>query len=150
MTKCLSVSQPFASLIVTGQKTIDLRTWNTRFRGEFFIHAPQRVRTIDCIRLGGMLPPGPLPTGVIIGKATIHGVKVYGSKAEIERDAMYHHAGAGFERNRYGFLLKGAKEFKVPVPCKGTTKFFEVRLPPEYMTTPDASENADLQRFCGA
>ncbi|MEK6867048.1 MAG: ASCH domain-containing protein, partial [Thermoproteota archaeon] len=26
--KCLSVSQPFADLIISGKKTIELRNWN--------------------------------------------------------------------------------------------------------------------------
>lgn len=30
--KCLSVRQPFASLIVTGRKTIETRRWLTRHR----------------------------------------------------------------------------------------------------------------------
>jgi predicted transcriptional regulator len=46
--KCLSVSQPFANLIVQGKKTIELRKWNTNYRGEFFVHAPLKIRTEDC------------------------------------------------------------------------------------------------------
>ena len=37
--KAISLKQPWASLIVSGRKTIELRTWNTKFRGEFYIHA---------------------------------------------------------------------------------------------------------------
>ena len=34
--KCLSLREPYAELIiVSGRKTIELRKWNTRFRGEF-------------------------------------------------------------------------------------------------------------------
>ena len=39
MSKCLSLRQPYAELVVSGRKTIELRKWNTRFRGEFLIHA---------------------------------------------------------------------------------------------------------------
>jgi len=35
--KALSVRQPWASLIASGHKTIELRTWNTKFRGEFVL-----------------------------------------------------------------------------------------------------------------
>ena len=49
--KCLSVSQPYADLIIHGRKTIELRKWNTRFRGEFLIHAPQKIRLDACKRL---------------------------------------------------------------------------------------------------
>ena len=41
--KCLSVCQPFAELIVQGKKTIELRKWNTKFRGEFLVHAAKNI-----------------------------------------------------------------------------------------------------------
>lgn len=37
--KTLSLKQPFAELILSGKKKIELRKWNTSFRGEFLIHA---------------------------------------------------------------------------------------------------------------
>ena len=49
--KCLSISQPFADLVVSGKKTIELRNWNTNFRGEFLIHAPIKIRKEDSKRL---------------------------------------------------------------------------------------------------
>ena len=41
--KCLSLRQPFAKLIISGKKTIELRKWNTKFRGEFLVHASKKV-----------------------------------------------------------------------------------------------------------
>jgi hypothetical protein len=35
--KALSVKQPFAYLIATGQKTIETRTWKTNYRGDVLI-----------------------------------------------------------------------------------------------------------------
>jgi hypothetical protein len=35
----LSIRQPWAWLIANGLKDVENRTWPTRFRGEFFIHA---------------------------------------------------------------------------------------------------------------
>ena len=81
--KCLSVSQPFADLIITGKKTIELRKWNTNFRGEFLIHAPLKVRTKDCKRLKINKK---FVTGTIVGKAEIYGVKNYSSIKEIKAD----------------------------------------------------------------
>lgn len=37
--KALSLRQPWAWLVVHGGKTIENRKWNTKFRGEFLIHA---------------------------------------------------------------------------------------------------------------
>ncbi len=35
--KALSVRNPWAALIASGEKTIELRTWRTSFRGEFVL-----------------------------------------------------------------------------------------------------------------
>ena len=34
-----------------------------------------------------------------------------------------------FMNNKYGFLLKNAKEFRIPIPFKGQLGFFDVELP---------------------
>ena len=121
--KCLSVSQPFANLIIQGKKTIELRKWNTNFRGEFFVHAPLKIRTKDCKRLK---INEKLVTGAIIGKVELIDVKKYNSKKEIISDKKFHFADKEFQNNIYGFLLKNPKFFRVPIPCKGKLGFFEI------------------------
>ena len=37
--KCSSLKQPYADLLASGKETIELRNWNTKFRGKFLIHA---------------------------------------------------------------------------------------------------------------
>ena len=123
--KCLSVSQPFANLIVQGKKTIELRRWNTNFRGEFFIHAPQKIKKNDCKRLK---ISEKLVTGAIIGKAQIYDVKKYNTVSDLLADSKKHLASKSFQKNRYGFLLKNAKPFRIPIPCKGKLGFFDVKL----------------------
>lgn len=125
--KCLSVSQPFADLIVKGKKTIDLRSWNTNFRGEFLIHAPIKIRKEDYKRLKIKTN---LPTGAIIGKAEIYDVKKYSSKDDVKKDAKKHFASKNFNK-KYGFCLRNAKEFRVPIPYKGKLGFFDVNLKPK-------------------
>lgn len=125
--KCLSVSQPFADLIVSGKKTIELRKWNTNFRGEFLIHSPTKIRTQDCQRLGMVVAS--LVVGAIVGKAVLYGVKEYHTKKEWERDRKYHLAGPEFSGSKFGFMLKSAKKFAIPIPYKGQLGFFDVTLP---------------------
>ena len=50
--KCLSLRQPYAELLVSGKKTIELRKWNTNFRGKFLIHASKNVNKERCKFLG--------------------------------------------------------------------------------------------------
>jgi len=37
--KALSMKQPVPELILQKKKTIELRKWNTKFRGKFLLHA---------------------------------------------------------------------------------------------------------------
>ena len=124
--KCLSISQPFADLVVSGKKTIELRKWNTNFRGEFLIHSPIKVRTEDAKRLKISKK---FVTGAIIGKAEIYDVKKYDSKSEVNSDYKKHFASKNFHDRRYGFLIKNAKVFRIPIPYKGKLGFFDVKLP---------------------
>lgn len=41
---CLSMHQPWASLLVYGIKRVEGRGWNTDFRGRLWIHAGKSVR----------------------------------------------------------------------------------------------------------
>ena len=122
--KCLSVSQPYADLIVKGKKTIELRTWNTKFRGEFLVHAPLKIKKNVCSRMG--IEETKLRRGVIIGKAEIYDVKVYNSIAELKVDYEKHFASEEFLHHKYGFLLKNPKELRMPIPYKGSLGFFNV------------------------
>jgi predicted transcriptional regulator len=124
--KCLSVSQPFADLIISGKKIIELRKWGTNFRGEFLIHAPIKIRLDDCRRLK---IKGRLVTGAIIGKAEIYDVKQYNSIKEIKKDQKLHFSSKNFQGKTFGFLLKNVKALRVPIPYKGQLGFFEINLP---------------------
>lgn len=121
----MSISQPFADLIILGKKTIELRNWNTNFRGEFLIHAPLKIKTDDCKRLKINKK---FPTGVIIGKAELYDVKKYNSIKEIKDDQRFHFAVKKFQSKIYGFKLKNIKILKIPIPCKGQLGFFDVEL----------------------
>lgn len=86
--KCLSVKQPFAEFIVSGKKTIELRSWNTAFRGVFLVHAGARPDYEACESL--TIVPDSLPRGAIVGKATLYDVKKYESREELLRDKDKH------------------------------------------------------------
>ena len=124
--KCLSVSQPFAELIILGKKTIELRKWNTNYRGELLIHSPLKIRKEDAKRLK---IDKKFVTGAIVGKVEIYDVKKYDSQKQVKSDQKFHFASKNFHDRTYGFLLKNAKAFRVPIPYKGQLGLFEVKLP---------------------
>ena len=122
--KCLSVCQPFAKLIVQGKKTIELRKWNTKFRGEFLVHAPQKIRLDDCKRLKIKTK---MTVGAIIGKVELIDVKEYENSTQIKIDLKKHLALNDISENKYGFILQNPKELKIPIPCSGQLNFFEFK-----------------------
>ena len=132
--KCLSVSQPFADLIVFGRKSIELRKWNTNFRGEFLIHAPIKIKVGDCKRLK---IENKLVTGAIIGKADLYEIKKYNSSNEIKKDQKFHLSSNNFNGKVFGFKIKNAKALKIPIPWKGQLGFFEVKLSKAKITNED-------------
>jgi len=124
--KCLSVSQPFADLIISGKKIIELRNWNTNFRGEFLIHAPIKIRINDSSRLKIKKK---IVTGAIVGKAELYDVKKYDLIKEIKKDQKFHFSSKKFNGKTFGFMLKNSKSLRIPIPWKGQLGFFDVDLP---------------------
>ena len=124
--KCLSISQPFADLVISGKKSIELRNWNTNFRGEFLVHAPLKIRFEDSKRLKINKK---FVTGAIIGKAQLYNVKRYDSIKEIRAERKFHWASKKYQKKTYGFMLKNAKPFRVPIPWKGQLGLFDVDIP---------------------
>ena len=122
--KCLSVCQPFADLIIEGKKTIELRKWNTKFRGEFLVHAPQKIRLDDCKRLK-MKPE--MTVGAIVGKVELLDVKEYENAVQIKIDSKKHLASNDGSGSKYGFILQNPKQLRIPIPCSGQLNFFEFR-----------------------
>jgi len=116
--KALSLKQPFAELIVAGRKTIELRNWNTKFRGRFFIHA-SKVPDKDAMKKLGFKE---LPLGMIVGKAELTDVKKYKTNSEHKTDKNKHLANSTW--GKYGFILKNAKRIK-NISAKGKLNFWE-------------------------
>ena len=133
--KCLSVCQPFAELIVQGKKTIELRKWNTKFRGEFLVHAAKNIYIEDCKRM--KISPSSITSGAIIGKVNLVDVKKYDSNKEIQIDRKKHHSLSDNTKNKYGFILENPKKLRVPIAYLGKLNFFEFQ--------PDKIKNNDIR-----
>ena len=118
--KALSLKQPYAELVVSGKKKIELRKWNTKFRGEFLVHA-SKIPQKEAMKEFGFKN---LPTGCIVGKASLKDVKLYASTNELNKDKKLHLASK--EWGKYGFILKNAERVK-NIPCKGQLNFWEVK-----------------------
>ncbi len=143
--KCISVCQPFADLIVSGAKSVELRSWNTRHRGSLLVHAALKVRDADCRRLGVDDPV----TGAIVGRVRLVGVKKYAGAAEVSADDDLHLAGSGFGGSRYGFLLKDPVRLRTPIPWRGYPWIFEADVAGSVDADRPVSEIMDEDRGFG-
>lgn len=106
--KCLSIRQPWAHLIIHGGKDIENRTWKTKHRGPFLIHAAQIIDYEACRKFN--LKPNQLHTGGIIGVVDLVDV-VTESKSK-------------WWIGPIGFVLENPKELEYRV-YKGKLNFFE-------------------------
>ena len=124
--KCLSLKQPFADLLALGEKTIELRKWNTKFREEFLIHASKNIDVDACERLDIEIEK--LSIGAIVGSAFLYDVKVYSNQEDFNRDKQKHFSiiSKYFDGYKHGFLIRNAKMFKKPIAYSGKLRFFEV------------------------
>lgn len=68
----LSLTQPWASLVVSGRKRWETRGWRTHHRGRVIIHASKLMPPwARGAALGFDLDPAALPKGVLLGAVTI-------------------------------------------------------------------------------
>lgn len=120
--KALSLKQPWAELVLLGKKTIELRKWNTNFRGEFFIHASGNIDEEQMKKYNLK----DLPKQSIVGRANLIDVKIYNNKKEFSEDSNKHLA-SNMDYGKYGFILKNVKRID-PIKHKGQLGFFNIDL----------------------
>ena len=119
--KVLSIKQPFVELILSGKKTIEIRSWNTKFRGEFLIHASKNPDKEAMKKFGFEK----LPTGKILGKVNLIDVKDYEKTKDFESDQNKHNAISDY--GGFGFILKNPKRI-TPIEINGKLGFWNYDL----------------------
>ncbi len=119
--KVLSLTQPWADLVVRQLKRWETRSWLTKYTGRLYIHASKRF-PLNCKRLlqeepfltAFNTPPDELATGAIIGGVDLigcwptQGVTV----SSMER------AFGDFGPNRFAWGMERGFRF-APIPCRG-------------------------------
>lgn len=113
--KALSLKQPYASLIAVGKKTIETRTWSTKYRGKLLIVASKSMDKNYPF-------PNFLSIGLPFGKALaiVELIDCRPMKKEDEKAAMF-----PYRPDLYAWILSNIKKIK-QFPVKGQLKLFEV------------------------
>jgi hypothetical protein len=119
--KALSIRQPWAWLIVRGEKPIENRAWKTNYSGPLCIHAALSFdeagyrwvkRNFRSIR---MPTPKRFVLGAIVGVVDMVGY--------IIPSGAFH---SPWFTGPYGFEFGSPKEFETPIPFRGQLGFFDV------------------------
>lgn len=123
--KALSFRQPWASLILDGRKTMDLRTWSTNYRGALAIYASLEVEKEAC-KLHKMEIKA-LTTGALIGIVDLVDV-IPLTKQSYDAHQKKHLAGRNFREGLYGWALEDPLPLDPPQIVKGRLNLFDVNI----------------------
>jgi hypothetical protein len=150
--KAISLTQPWASLIAIGAKTIETRSWPTRYRGPIAIHAARSfpawardgcwdepfrsvLTNAGLVDFGGDATLSHhavgrfsrLPLGAVVSVAVLVGVR----PAEEVRDAIppREQRFGDYSDDRFAWELRDVLALPAPVSCRGALGIWE--LPPE-------------------
>jgi hypothetical protein len=122
--KALTIKQPWASLIVRGDKDIENRDWRTNYTGIVAIHSSAKISRADmedaCDLMQQFVPrfsaerfrADEFPTGVILGTIEIAG--------------CVSHSDSPWFVGEYGFVLRNPVPFCRPIQCKGALGLWTV------------------------
>ena len=118
--KALSIRQPWAWQIIYGGKDIENRTWHTKFRGRFLVHAAQGMTRHELREANRfcMLRNLPIPKEL----ASLQRGGIIGS---VELVDSVDTSDSDWYMGAKGFVLRDPRPLPF-VPMKGRLGFFEV------------------------
>lgn len=126
----LSVRQPWAALILSGRKTVEVRTWPTPRRGPVLLHAGKladaRAEPWALVD-GRQLAASAALRGGVVGVVEIADCVEYATAEAFAADAERHRNPAGWFRppRLFGFVLASARPVRL-YNIPGNTAFFRV------------------------
>jgi activating signal cointegrator 1 len=138
--KVLSLLQPWATLVITGVKKYEVRSWQTKYRGALLIHAsakkPSRRERLffegaDYFRdyIDSM---DHLPYGAIIGEVNLVAIHETGWLLQHLETDPYHPWSRelvfdDYTPGRFAWKLTEARELGYVLPLKGTLGLWEYK-----------------------
>lgn len=120
----LSVRQPWAELIISGRKPIEIRSWTTNYRGRIWIHAGQHV---DELLDRSFELPG-LFRGGFIGSAELTSIERFDAQRWETWRARHLDRGP-YKSGIYAWVLVNAHRFHDPVVAPGQKGLFVPAAP---------------------
>jgi hypothetical protein len=133
--KCLSLIQPWATLILTGAKTHETRRWSTSHRGLLAIHASRTVPLgiqhlcdeepfCSALRAAGYESAVELPRGVILGTVELLDVLAV-DRLDLSQLPPREIAFGDFSPGRFAWKLANPVLFAEPLSVRGKPGLFQ-------------------------
>lgn len=123
--KVLTIKQPWATLIMQGDKRFEFRSWQTKYRGDLLIHAGKGIDKEAMKRLVKYLPDE-IPLGKILGKVTlVDCIRMCPEFKEMllkENSDIY--TKSSFSEN-FGWQVEDVQVFDEPIEAKGHLSLWE-------------------------
>ena len=134
--RCLSLWQPWATLVAIGAKRIETRPWSTEYRGWMAIHATKGESRAERDAMGrcsqrpffGALVAGgynnldDIPHGAIIALTRL--VDVQPTLALSRVITPTERAFGNYTPGRFGFVLDEVRPLARPIPCGGNQQLW--------------------------
>lgn len=111
--KALSIKQPWASLIVDGKKTIEVRTWSTKYRGELLI-------------VSSANPKNQGPAGMALAIADL--VDCRPMRPEDSKAACSELDDHPEDKKTFAWVLDNIRPLKNAFPVKGKLNIYNVEI----------------------
>ena len=121
--KVLSLTEPYATIIKEGKKTIETRSWKTNYRGKLYIHAsstkiPKKYR--ENKDLMNLVDINNLNYGHIVCSCElIDCVKMTDEFIEKVKLNNEEYISEIYARDRYAWILKNIEILDKPIKAKG-------------------------------
>lgn len=126
--KALTICQPYAALIVTGEKLVENRGWSTNYRGRLLIHAGKSRKWLDNKDEQEFTERGDsLVFGAAVGEATLVNVlyidAIHRGDYDMRYPWLWDHA---HTHGPWCWVLQDVKRYTQPVPWKGARGLWDV------------------------
>lgn len=124
--KVLSLTEPYATLILEKKKTIETRSWKTKYRGELYIHASATHNLKVDKKLLNLVGQKSLSYGNIICKCELVDCILMDHEFinEIKKNEQEYICGI-YEVGRYAWILKNIEVLDKPIFAKGKLSIWE-------------------------
>lgn len=146
--KAITLTQPWATLVAFGEKLIETRSWDTKYRGPLAIHAAKgfpgwakdtcyQSEFVTALWKHKMMAVSDLPTGVIVATCQLIDVvkmneihvfpackSIWVQRHEWKLDER-ERAFGWYEVGRFMWLLDEIHMLSEPIPAKGMQRLWE-------------------------